>query len=1221
MSRIFTTLYLFLAVCIGFTTMYSTEVYAESDVTVRVSGPAGSRSQVIAGGAGEFDVNLPLSKNSVNKISVTATDDSGKEIVEEIELTQISFDSLVVAQVKTEPLSIQRIEQLVNDGVIDIDNPENFNVSQFTIVLSIAREPVQISIPIVMPKTEPEVGFETLKMPQGDGPGRGGGRPQREVIVFEVVPPVPTAEKPRLPGIIVIDGRIKTLKEFFSVTFMLMNTSGIFTLQDVSAKLTFPDEGLTHTLPADGVASLGVIPPGSEGGPETAQKEFVIRGDEIGERGVQVEFAGLVSGPGIPEGEEVPFSGTALSSVEVKGPPSFLVQVQHPDEVVFQEIYNLVIDITNTGDTPALYSSLDLDMGFDAELLECDLNAAGEPYCEVADGPVTRSLGHILPGQKIRQSYRVNPLTTGRISSCLGISDQNIKLQVGVGSIGCLTGTYPPDRHSADGAPSLSVLPSNNMLGVGLDAPVVAIFSRAMVHSSITTGLDGTFNVYNRAGELQPGALRFAELNGDTFAVWQLQDGITNRLSPNEEYLVAISPTIKDLQGRNLASEWISGFSTTGEGLDDMTPPEISLSVEAPTNANNIIPGEQVKIIAYASDQGSGVRSVELRIKDLSDADSRFTLVDRKNYVLGDRFPFIFSIDSTKLIPGNTYQLLGTAYDGAGNLQDATLGLIVASTADHPQLVLPAGPLEILHGVPLSLTPVQVSSSAYKVSYFIDDAVNPVKVLEVRPFQFETSTLPIGVGNFVIRAVAEDGLGQTTEALIDLEIKENNEIPTVVFNSPFEDQTIVSGQVLNVNTTIEDPVGIKSITWTLDAPGSPSNPINGQTVFNLTTSNLPLGSYTLNVEAVNKLDISSGVLSRTFEIIDPPPAPPPAPPAISSVGLPQGGMVSIFGTTEPRRRVDVRSEQAGVEVIVYANGAGNFNASISAESGDTLFARAYDLSLQSVSEETSVMVPSPEPITGLQVTPDPLAFSALNTVQDLSVTADLESGGTENVSSKAAYSSSNAGVASVNANGRVVPVSNGSANINVSYAGFNHTVPVEVFVILPSALEVSPDNIVLNALLASENISVDLRFNDDSLQSPATALQFMSGNPNIASVDSTGLVTARGAGSTQITVSRSGVQPVNIPVQVALNDSTAPLVTFTAPADGSSFERGASVNVSVQGTDDISGINRFVFNASGAATASVTRDIAATHFNQPDLQFSGAYKCSDRWRHSGAGTC
>ncbi len=1196
---------LFLASVLSIVSFPIESVQAD-DITVRVSGPAGSRSQVIPGGSGEFDVNLPLSKNSVNKISVSAKDASGREVIEEIQLTQISFDSLVVAQVKTEPLPVHRIEQLVNDGVIDIDNPDNFNVSQFTIVLTIAREPVVLSIPIVMPKEEPPMGYETVRMP-GGGSGGASKIKDREIIVFETVPPgLPVETAPRLPGVIVIDGRIKTLKEFYSVTFMMMNTSGIFTLQEVTAKLTFPDEGLSHTLPSDGIASLGVIPPGTDGSPAAAQKEFVIRGDEIGERKVRVEFAGKVAGPGIPEGEEVPFSGSAESSVEVKGPPSFLVQVEHPDEVVFGLPYNLVIDITNIGDTPALYTSLDLDMGPDAQLLDCNVEGDGDggwnPYCQPADGPLTRSLGHIFPGQKNRQVFRVNPLTSGRISSCLGISDQNITLQVAVGAIGCLTGTYPPNRHAADAAPSVAVLPSNNMLGVGLDAAVVGIFSRAMNISTITTGVDGTFNVYDRAGELQPGSMRFVDLNGDTFAIWQLHDGVANSLSPNVEYIVELSSDIRDVNGRRLASNWVSSFTTTGVGLDDITPPTLSLSVEVPTNPNHIIPGELVNVLAYAADQGSGIRSVELRIKDLSLEGSKFTLIDRKNYLLGDRFPFIFTIDSTRLIPGHTYQLMGTAYDGAGNLQDATLGLILASTAPQPVIVLPTGPVEVLHGIPLSLTPEQVTNSVHTVRYFLNGAPNPLKETGVRPFQLETATLPIGVGTHTLRAVAEDGLGQTGEATVVLEITENNEIPTITFNSPFDGQSIVTGQVLNVVTQIEDPVGIKSITWRIQHEGAaePTQFASGQTIFNLTTSNLDLGAYVLSVEAVNKLDISSGVISRSFSIIDPLPADPPAAPAITSINIPSGGMVSLSGTTDPNRRVDIRNARLGVGVTVYSNASGNFSASISAESGDTLFAKAYDLSLQQASGETSVTVPSPVPVLGLSVTPATLHFSSLQTYHDLSVTAELESGGTQNVTSQATYSSSHSSIASVNAHGRVVPVSNSNGEsvvISVSYGGQTFTVPVTVSIITPVQLEVSPEDILFNSLLATETLSVDLRFSDDSLQSPASGVQFMSGNPHVATVDSSGLVTARGVGVTHITVGRIGVSPLVIPVQVDLGDVIAPQVSYISPPEGTTFERGGTVSISVLGTDDLSGINRITFVASGAATASLTRDISPSSLN------------------------
>ncbi|HQH27313.1 MAG TPA: hypothetical protein PLP17_07960, partial [Oligoflexia bacterium] len=287
---------------------------AWADVAVQIDGPAGKANQTLAGSGGVFGLNLPLAKNAVNKITVSASDEYGNEASRELLITQISFDSLVAAEVKAEPLSVERIEQLVREGVIDLDNPANYNVSQFDIVLTIGSQTVPVSVPIAVPKNEPEpTGWETYQMPTGDG-GSGGKPPPPpiEIIVFQefieaVVPGQPAP--PPIPGVIIIEGRIKSLKEFFSVKLLMMNLSGIFTLADVTANLEFPNGGLSKVLPADGIASLGSILPGNGTVPGQKEKEFIVRGDELGIRGIKVNFGGKVAGPGIPEGAEIAFNG------------------------------------------------------------------------------------------------------------------------------------------------------------------------------------------------------------------------------------------------------------------------------------------------------------------------------------------------------------------------------------------------------------------------------------------------------------------------------------------------------------------------------------------------------------------------------------------------------------------------------------------------------------------------------------------------------------------------------------------------------------------------------------------------------------------------------------------------------------------------------------------------------------------------------------------------
>jgi hypothetical protein len=355
-----------------------------------------------------------------------------------------------------------------------------------------------------------------------------------EIVVFDqtITATEEIPDPPHIPGVIIIEGNIKSLKEFYTVRLLLMNTSGIFTLKDVVSNISFPDGGLSSTAPADGIINFGDILPGDGGTPGQAERQFIIRGDEIGVRRVQVSFGGTVGGPGISEDKPIPFNGSAVTRVEVKGPPTFTVKVLHPDSVEADVPYELGVEITNTGDVPALYASLSLDVGADAKLVKCD-NSTGTPVCTEISGPDIRSYGDILAGQTVSATFAIKPLKTGAITSCVGISDQNITLQVAVGNSGCLVGQIAPERGVPDGVPTANVVPSPNMQGVSIDTPVTAFFSQEMNESTITTGSGGTFNVFDKANNIVPGVLRYTSVNRKPLANWQVLDNITNRLAPN----------------------------------------------------------------------------------------------------------------------------------------------------------------------------------------------------------------------------------------------------------------------------------------------------------------------------------------------------------------------------------------------------------------------------------------------------------------------------------------------------------------------------------------------------------------------------------------------------------------------------------------------------------------------------------------------------------------
>lgn len=1179
---------------------------ALADVSVQISGPAGIGSQQVSGASGLFGITLPLQRNAVNNLTVTATDEYGNRASQQVKLTQISFDQLVVAQVTATPLPPERIEQLVRDGVISLDNPENFNVSQFNIVLTINEKPVEISVPIAISKINPEqTGEETYRLPVGEG--SSGGRPSQppiEIVVFEEPIPSEPGEPapPPIPGVILIEGRIKSLKEFFSVKLLLMNTSGIFTLSNVSANLEFPDLGLSNILPADGIASFGDIEPGTPAAPMQKEKEFIIRGDEIGVKHIKVNFGGKVTGPGIADDAAIPFNGSASTSVEVKGPPTFQVQVSHPDTVVKDVPYELLVDITNTGQTPALYTSLDLDVGADAMLVDCKIGAGGEPECAEIDGPSTRSFGHIYPGEKVREAFTIMPKKSGEIGSCLGIADQNIDLQVIVGMKGCLAGNFPPNRGGADGIPAVSVLPIPNMLGVSISSPVTAFFSELMEESTITTGSTGSFRVYTSQDTLVPGRLRLEELGGKTVALFQVEDGITNRFAPNEEYKIIIDNTITDKQGYKLQTGWISTFTTTGEALDDFTLPTVTLSVEPPVNPNAVLPGQIVRLNVYASDQGSGVQRIELRAKDLDLGGDKLKLIDQKNVLQGDEPPFNFAIDSQNLTFGHTYQLQATAYDLMGNAKSTTLALVILSNAARPTITLPADPTaDVPLGVSVNLTPQTTTGGVVKVSYFLDGSASSFATLTLAPYSADLPTAELALGLHTINAVVEDGLGQTGSDSYAFTLAQNTEAPTVAFSAPAAGAQIVKGILLPVAASIEDQTGIKARRFYLDSVAGTPIAVN-TSAFILDTTTIALGTHQLLAVATNNIDLTNNPNSSalSFTVIDPPPAPPPPAPTVTSVSAPEGGSVSVSGITVPGSRVDVTNVDLNVTVTVYANGSGAFTAVIAGDAGDQINVVVYDGSQTNTSPPATTSVAAAPALDHISISQGGLNFTTLGAFADLIVTAHYTNGSSGNVTASSAISVLDPHVASVNAAGRVVALGNGSTELHAYFQGKEAAIVVTVNVVTLVSISLSPDEVSFSAPNQTAQLSITGHFSDSSTAPVTSGLVFTTGNQSIATVSSSGLITAKGQGQTQITVSVSDIAPVSTDITVDFGLDSPPVVQILSPAPESEFERGAQVEVSIRGTDTIGGLASITLETSGAYTSTDTRmlsgESAATRF-------------------------
>ena len=479
---------------------------SRADTRVRIEGGSRTVSLLLNSATTDFCLDVPLRRNAQNILIASAIDqlDLAPKTVataQPVQIVQLDLASIVVAEAFSRPLSVNEIDSLVSEGVIDINEAENFNVSMFTIVLSVGSLPVTISQPVVVNPVSGTVSYGRFRSSSSGGGGSSfggwssgsGGAPGSprlggcsngcaQIVVIKV------PNGPTIPGVIIIDGRIKTLKEFFQVGLALFNTSGIFNLSEMNATVNVPG-GLTpiragigldvNDIKLDGAidqVQMGEIAPG-----DTGKAQFVIRGDGIGTHRIDVDFDGLISAAGLPVA--IPVSGSLRTTVDVLGPPELRVEVSFPrnatgPDVIEGQIVTLTVDVTNFSDRAALYASLELFVGGDVLLL----NQNDEPDLALKSSVIS-SFGTIAPNETQSVSYRVKSLVEGDIIACQAVASENIILTIDTGAEGAncnILNTLPANfvPLPAIATPTLiAINPLNGEPNIPLTSSVFATFT------------------------------------------------------------------------------------------------------------------------------------------------------------------------------------------------------------------------------------------------------------------------------------------------------------------------------------------------------------------------------------------------------------------------------------------------------------------------------------------------------------------------------------------------------------------------------------------------------------------------------------------------------------------------------------------------------------------------------------------------------------------------
>lgn len=441
--------------------------FVEGADLVTVEGAARSVEESVLPTRTRFEVTVPLRRNQLNTLVVCADAPLERACAPPIEIAHVAPEEFISATSSSRRLSTREVDALVQDGVISLDDPENFHVTEFTICASYDGNPRPVchTEPVVLPNdgSAGQYGRCTstrttncTSAPMGSLGSLGGSSGgSRSLHVVQ-----PGGNAPAIPVLVVIDGRLKTLKEFFHVSLIIANSSTVYGFESPLVQLLAPsgttamraalgtDANFEVDGPVDQVALPDLAPAPAASEPTSRAAQFLVRGDVAGVYDLGLQFSGYVTGPNLGE-PGLFFSGRAAEQIEVAGPPLLDVAIDMPSNAQQDSPFPVTYTVTNVGRVPARYATL--DMTVPAELRP----AADSGGCG-SESSITLDLGHIEPGDSVVRRVDFVACFDGDIAGCNVQADQNLHVSLQT-DLQCPAGTNPVDE-SADAQLGPSVI-------------------------------------------------------------------------------------------------------------------------------------------------------------------------------------------------------------------------------------------------------------------------------------------------------------------------------------------------------------------------------------------------------------------------------------------------------------------------------------------------------------------------------------------------------------------------------------------------------------------------------------------------------------------------------------------------------------------------------------------------------------------------------------------
>jgi len=221
--------------------------------------------------------------------------------------------------------------------------------------------------------------------------------------------------------------------------------------------------------------------------------------------------------------------------------------------------------------------------------------------------------------------------------------------------------------------------------------------------------------------------------------------------------------------------------------------------------------------------------------------------------------------------------------------------------------------------------------------------------------------------------------------------------------------------------------------------------------------------------------------------------------------------------------------------------------------------------------------------------------------EQFSVTATYSDSSSEDLSNTATWSSSDTDVASISSSGLLTTITSGSVSITASFGSFSDTASGNVITLTGLTISDFSGTLITGA---TEQFSATATYSDSSTEDLTNTATWLSSDPSVASISSSGLLTTISSGSVNITASFAGFSDSASGNVITRTDLTISNFSGTLKT-GATEQFSAIATYSDSSTEDLS--NSATWSSSDSGIASISTSGLLTTLSAGSVNITASF--------------